>query len=181
MIDTADAPTALGPTAPAPIRYSLSRSRLRENFSAERALESHIGQAPSATATYVGPSQTGSRRMAAFFAKAAFEGVVTEIDHNNETFSARLWRMSGYVPEADMVDATDADATFPIESVTRDDLPLLALGSVFTWLTGYREGPGMPREWVSNLQFRRLPRRSERELQFVETGSDAFLRLFQQP
>jgi hypothetical protein len=174
MIDTADAPMAPGPTVPAPIPYSLSRSRLRETFSVEHALESHIGQAPSATATHIGPSRTGSK-MASFFAKSAFQGVVTEIDRENETFSARLWRMPGYVPEAEMVEAIDADASFPIESLARDDLPLLALGSVFTWLTGYREGPGAPREWISNLHFRRLPRRSERELQFLEARSDAFL------
>jgi len=177
MFDTTDAPVDFGPTAgiTPTRRYSLALSRLA---TPERSLESHVGQAPSSTATHIGPSQASSRKFASFFAKAAFQGVVTEIDEHSETFSARLWHMSGYVPEASAGPTADADGTFPIESVSADDRPLVSVGSVFTWLTGYREGAGMPREWVSSITFRRLPARSEADMKSLDEGSDAYLRLF---
>lgn len=126
-------------------------------------------------------AQADARNYGTFFAKAAFQGVVTAIDAENEVFATRLWRMSGYVPTQDMPDASDADGTFPIEAVAEDDLPLLEVGSVFTWMTGYREGKGIPRKWESNLQFRRLPERSETEIQKLSVGADEYLKLFVQP
>lgn len=123
-------------------------------------------------------AQDNLRRVGTFFAKAAFQGIVTSIDAESETFCAHLWPMPGYVSANDAADIEESDGTFPLEAVDEDDRDLVSTGSVFVWMTGYRDLRGAPRRWESNLRFRRLPTRSAAEMQELSRDADKYLDLF---
>ena len=86
------------------------------------------------------------------------EGVVLEI--RGDEFDARL---------IDLNDQDeDLEATFAIDEISRDDLPLAIPGAVFYWNIGYFDDPVGRRTRISELRFRRLP--VEREQDFVQSA-----------
>ena len=184
MSETSQMFSTANSTAPsnARQRYALGIAQ-----SSETVAPSHAGQQESVVATSpIAKSRIRSReltekevrRFGTFFAKAAFQGIVTSIDQETGVFKAQLWPLLGYIPRAEAGEVVDADAEFPIEAITDDDLPLVNVGSVFIWMTGYREGVGISREWVSNVRFRRLPARSKAEIEAIGENSKDYLSLF---
>jgi len=176
MSETNEAPLELESTAAEPTRerYEFNHSSLSDDPDKATSL---VSKASSITQR-IPVKDEEVRRFGTFFSSAAFQGVVTEVDRENKTFSARLWPMLGYVPKNSSADQVDSDASFPLEAVVPDDLSLLKEGGVFTWMVGYREGVGIPRKWESNLNFRRLPPRSDAEIAALASGSSEYLALF---
>jgi hypothetical protein len=90
----------------------------------------------------------------AFLALQRWEGVVTEC--GDETFLARLNDLSA--------EGADEEVELPLQDISDEDRPLVALGAVFYWAIGYRFDGSGQRSRVSSLRFRRLPVWSAAEL-----------------
>jgi len=65
-----------------------------------------------------------------------------------------------------------------LDDVASDDLDLLRAGACFYWSVGYEEAPGVPRQRVSRIRFRRLPGWSRRELVQAEKAAQSLADLF---
>ena len=98
-----------------------------------------------------------SDRRISFQLLQKWEGFVLEV--GVESFSARLKDLTG--------DNTESEADIPIDELPEDEREYLMRGSIFYWTIGYRNRPsGRIRE--SQIQFRRLPEWSKRELEKAE-------------
>jgi hypothetical protein len=86
-----------------------------------------------------------------------WEGTVIEV-HDQE-FTAVLRDLTD--PDHD-----EENATFPIEQLAEDDLPLLKPGHVFYWHVGYRTERGT-KQTFTEIRFRRLPTWSERDVERI--------------
>lgn len=64
------------------------------------------------------------------------------------------------------------------DDVSPDDRSLLRAGACFYWSVGYEEAPGVPRQRVSRIRFRRLPGWSQRELIQAEKAAQSLADLF---
>ena len=91
-----------------------------------------------------------------FIASGKWEGVVESIDSDGGTFEARLTDILGTEEELVM--------TFDVADVSPEDEGLLLHGAVFYWNVGYYDRTSGQRTRVSELKFRRLPVRRERDL-----------------
>lgn len=154
-----------------------SRSSAGENYVSGESTTATDTRMP-VPAAQRSSAATEMRRIGNFLPKAAYQGIVRSIDRRAGVFEAQLWPMRSYIRLSELSDHEQADSTFPLDAVSEDDAELLAIGGVFTWMTGYREGPGIPRRWESNLQFRRLPPRSDVELGDLAKGAAEYVRLF---
>jgi hypothetical protein len=94
------------------------------------------------------------------------EGVVLEV--RQDEFDARLVDLDG--------DEGDLDATFAIEELSPDDVPLLRPGAVFYWTIGYLDDQVRRRTRVSDLRFRRLPHEDVKGLAEAEAEADQIRR-----
>lgn len=86
-----------------------------------------------------------------FVSMQKWEGVVDEIDEQEEVFRARLYDI--YNQDVEEI------AEIPLEEVLPDDRLLLKPGAVFYWNIGYLD-PFGTRKRVSIVVFRRLPKPS---------------------
>lgn len=94
------------------------------------------------------------------------EGVVLEV--RQDEFDARLVDLDD--------DEDDLDATFAIEELSPDDVPLLRPGAVFYWTIGYLDDQVRRRTRVSDLRFRRLPYEDVTGLTDAEAAADQIRR-----
>lgn len=101
-----------------------------------------------------------------FIALARWEGVVTEVRH--EEFDARLTDIMG--------DEDDVSMTFPNDDVSLDDISLLKAGAIFYWIVGYVESSTGQRSRMAEIKFRRLPARRLRDMERAKAEAEAIRR-----
>ncbi|MDE2834298.1 MAG: hypothetical protein OXM02_07225 [Bacteroidota bacterium] len=93
-----------------------------------------------------------------------WEGYV--IEFNDEEFVARL------------VDITAGDeyeteeATIPLEEISDADAKSLELGKIFRWVIGYERSVSGGKKRVSQIVFRDLPRRTQRDWEKAEAWAE---------
>lgn len=83
-----------------------------------------------------------------------WEGTIIEI--LKDSFVARLVDKSP--------DSATEEAEFPLDEVSRDDLPLIKEGALFYWTIGYRDSINGQRTRISEIRFRRTPTWTASEL-----------------
>ena len=104
------------------------------------------------------PRNFSEPRLAAFFPKQEWEGVVTSV--TAETFVANLVDIKGITG--------DEVAEIYLDQVSDFDVELVRPGSVFYWGIGQRESHDGQRENTSLIRFRRLPGWTEAEIAAVK-------------
>lgn len=95
-----------------------------------------------------------------------WEGTVTGVDHDADTFDAMLDAKFGIIPRH--------TATISFEWVPAQDLSLVSLGAVF-YLTLYKESERSSVKNAQEIRFRRLPSWSKHQLQRVRNDAALFL------
>jgi hypothetical protein len=89
-----------------------------------------------------------------FTSLQAWEGIVMEV--MADAFLARLIDLTNT--------GVDEEAEFPIEEISDEDIPLIKSGSIFYWDIGYHTNYSGQRTRISLVRFRRLPARTQREI-----------------
>jgi hypothetical protein len=89
---------------------------------------------------------------------------------------------------ADSFVATLEDKTTPtnpgeeveieLSEISEEDRALVRSGAFFYWSVGYEDAPGVPRQRVSRIRFRRLPGWTSREIERAKKSSEQFADLF---
>ena len=75
-------------------------------------------------------------------------------------------------------DNFDEEVEIDTSEVPEGDLHLLRPGSWFYWSIGYESGPGLPRQRVSRIRFRRLAGLSMRQLEKARANAKKISSLF---
>ncbi|MCP5274914.1 MAG: hypothetical protein H6936_08715 [Burkholderiales bacterium] len=65
-----------------------------------------------------------------------------------------------------------------LNEIPHDDTNLIRPGAFFYWSIGYEDGPGIPRQRVSRIRFRRLPKWTKREINQARNQAKVFSNLF---
>lgn len=100
-----------------------------------------------------------------FFEKLQeWEGYVLSI--GPEEFTARLVDLTRDKTSA------EEEAEFLLEDLTKDDIALLAVGSIFRWIIGYQRYGGGPKQRVSQLVFRRIPAWTKRDFDHAKSAGE---------
>lgn len=100
-----------------------------------------------------------------------WEGVVDSVDEEQGVFQARL-------QDQTQKDSPTEAASFLIEDVRQDDLPLLTEGAVFRWVIGKREDIFGGVERTSTVVFRRMPAYSQADLKAADDWATAMAGAF---
>lgn len=103
------------------------------------------------------------RKRQAFQRLQEWEGIVTQVNDKEETFTARL------------IDITNAnnpeeETDFSIDELSTDDMKMLNEGALFRWVIGYDINNGTKRK-LSQIIFRRLPQWTKTDI--VEADKEA--------
>lgn len=65
-----------------------------------------------------------------------------------------------------------------LSEIPQDDVSLVRPGSFFYWAVGYEDAPGIPRQRVSRIRFRRLPGWTTREIKRAKQKASQLAELF---
>lgn len=65
-----------------------------------------------------------------------------------------------------------------LSEISQNDISLVRPGSFFYWAVGYEDAPGIPRQRVSRIRFRRLPGWTTREIQRAKQKASQLAELF---
>ena len=108
------------------------------------------------TATRLTPRVLGSTvNYRPFTVLQQWEGTV--IESSATAFVARLVDKTG-------IGRDEEEVEIDLDEIDIDDRKLVKPGSSFYWAIGYEDAPGVPRQRVSRIRFRRLPGWTRREL-----------------
>lgn len=98
-----------------------------------------------------------------------WEGSIESLDHEHQTFTARLADLVGRRP--------DEIASFGFEEVGESDIDQLNIGSLFFW-TIVRVGARRRPHTESDIRFRRFPKITTGEQELLKTAASEALDLF---
>lgn len=95
----------------------------------------------------------------------------TVLDCNEQELTARL---------EDLINPDNPDeiVVLSIEEIEDRQHSLIQKGAIFLWHIGYRYGPKYPRERFSKINFRRLPKWTEEEIQDAEKLAEEYANFF---
>lgn len=65
-----------------------------------------------------------------------------------------------------------------LSEISQDDISLVKPGSFFYWAVGYEDAPGIPRQRVSRIRFRRLPGWTAQEIKRAKQRASQLAELF---
>jgi hypothetical protein len=65
-----------------------------------------------------------------------------------------------------------------LSEISQDDIGLIRPGSFFYWAVGYEDAPGVPRQRVSRIRFRRLPGWTTQEIKRAKQEALKLAELF---
>lgn len=65
-----------------------------------------------------------------------------------------------------------------LSEISEEDQKLVKVGAFFYWSVGYEQGPGIPRQRVSRIRFRRLPGWTMREVELAKKNAAQYADLF---
>lgn len=65
-----------------------------------------------------------------------------------------------------------------LSEISQDDISLVKPGSFFYWAVGYEDAPGIPRQRVSRIRFRRLPGWTTQEIKRAKQRASKLAELF---
>lgn len=100
-----------------------------------------------------------------------WNGVITEVDEENQSFQARL-------TDIDNSSNPDELVTLSIDEIYGVDIELVDVGSQFYWFIGYKDGFKKSRERISVINFRRLPKWSVGDLNMAKSITDEYMSYF---
>lgn len=99
-----------------------------------------------------------------------WEGTV--VQSSEDTFVALLIDKTGAKPDEEEVE-------IELNELSADDKSLVKPGASFYWSIGYEDAPGVPRQRVSRIRFRRLPGWTRREVDRAELAGRRYESLFE--
>lgn len=72
----------------------------------------------------------------------------------------------------------DEEVELFLAEIEREELSFVRPGALFYWSVGYEDGPGIPRQRVSRIRFRRLPGITTRDILRAENNAKKLADLF---
>lgn len=103
--------------------------------------------------------------------KQKFSGIVTEIDRDNEEFTARI-------SDLENPDNPDELVTLDFDEIQETDQHQFTKGDSFIWYIGYVEGEMISREGFSKIRFRHLPAWSQQEIDTAACRAEELAHFF---